>query len=61
MLGRPHRLRVRVKITAVGQLFESGCERRASDGVPATPAGDDTVVGAAGPETAQSRDGSATP
>ena len=61
MLGRPHRLRVRLKITAASLLFETGPETQE----PAAPAGStgdgDTVIGTMGPDTAQPWVRDATP
>jgi hypothetical protein len=53
MLGRPHRLRVRVKITAASLLFESGEDQAhpAATEVP-LPQGE-TVLGTMGPGTVQ--------
>jgi len=53
MLGRPHRLRVRIKITAASLLFEDGQEQRAPAGAPAQSADVDTVIGTIGPDTVQ--------
>jgi hypothetical protein len=54
MLGRPHRLRVRVKITASSLLFEAGQDQQTPAGTaPADTADDDTVVGTIGPNTMQ--------
>jgi len=50
MLGRPHRLRVRVKITASSLLFEADQDPLA----PAADAPDDgMLLGAIGPDTTQ--------
>jgi hypothetical protein len=61
MLGRPHRLRVRVKITAASLLFETSPDHQE----PASPEGEagdgDTVVGTMGPNTAQPWVRDATP
>lgn len=54
MLGRPHRLRVRVKITAASLLFESDDEPRDPLADEAEPVEGDTVIGTMGPDTAQS-------
>jgi len=51
MLGRPHRLRVRVKITAASLLFESGEEVPSSDVVPQVSTESETVIGSTGPDT----------
>ena len=50
MLGRPHRLRVRVKITAASLLFESGEELPSSDVLPQASTENDTVIGSIGPD-----------
>jgi hypothetical protein len=47
MLGRPHRLRVRVKITATSLLFESS--------------GDEPVTEQDGPATGSAQDGDVSP
>lgn len=54
MLGRPHRLRVRVKITATSLLFEAGQDRQEPTGTPAESDAADTVVGTIGQDTIQS-------
>jgi len=53
MLGRPHLLRVRVKITAESLLFDSdqGLPRPVQSA--AEPAEGDTVIGTMGPATLQ--------
>jgi len=53
MLGRPHRLRVRVKITAASLLFEKDQEQQAEPGTAAESADADTVIGTMGPNTTQ--------
>ena len=53
MLGRPHRLRVRIKITAASLLCEDGQEKQAPAGAPAQSADGDTVIGTIGPDTVQ--------
>jgi hypothetical protein len=54
MLGRQHRLRVRVKITASSLLFDSNEDAQASaeDGETEKP-DDGTVIGTLGPITTQ--------
>ncbi len=54
MLGRPHRLRVRVKITASSLLFEGGTEQQASAGsAEAEPGDESAAIGTLGPMTSQ--------
>jgi len=54
MLGRPHRLRVRVKITASSLLFEGSTEPPATSDSPETESGDEgAVIGTLGPMTSQ--------
>jgi hypothetical protein len=54
MLGRPHRLRVRVKITASSLLFEPSAQQQASAEDGATEKSDDgAVIGTLGPITTQ--------
>ena len=54
MLGRPHRLRVRVKITATSLLFETNTEQQAAaDAAGPETAGGGDVVGTLGPLTTQ--------
>ena len=53
MLGRPHRLRVRVKITAASLLFESGQDRQEPTSTEADSPDGDTVIGTIGPDTIQ--------
>ncbi len=53
MLGRPHRLRVRVKITATSLLFEASQERQGSARTGAESENADTVVGTMGQSTIQ--------
>lgn len=53
MLGRPHRLRVRVKITASSLLFETGQDQQMPAGTAAEAADGDTVIGTIGPNTTQ--------
>ena len=53
MLGRPHRLRVRVKITAASLLFESGEDRQEPAAASEETADGDTVIGTIGPDTIQ--------
>jgi hypothetical protein len=52
MLGRPHRLRVRVKITAESLLFEKD-QQQGEPGAAAESADADTVIGTMGPNTTQ--------
>lgn len=50
MLGRPHRLRVRVKITATSLLFESGGDEPVTEqGVPGDGLGQDGGVNSVTP------------
>jgi hypothetical protein len=54
MLGRAHRLRVRVRITATSLLFEGNADQSASPaGGTVGTADDGTVVGTIGPVTKQ--------
>jgi hypothetical protein len=54
MLGRPHRLRVRVKITASSLLFEGSTEPPATSDSAETESGDEgAVIGTLGPMTSQ--------
>lgn len=53
MLGRPHRLRVRVKITATSLLFEAGQERPEPSRAATDSDAADTVVGTMGQDTIQ--------
>jgi len=54
MLGRPHRLRVRVKITASSLLFESTSGPQASADSAEAESGDEAaVIGTLGPMTSQ--------
>jgi len=53
MLGRPHRLRVRVKITATSLLFEAGQDQPGPAGAATESADGDTVIGTIGPDTMQ--------
>jgi hypothetical protein len=54
MLGRPHRLRVRVKITASSLLFEGGNEQQANaDAAETESGGESSVIGTLGPMTSQ--------
>ncbi|HSW34251.1 MAG TPA: hypothetical protein VLH36_11630 [Steroidobacteraceae bacterium] len=54
MLGRPHRLRVRVKITASSLLFEAGQDELAPAGGAAADESDDAMLlGTIGPNTTQ--------
>jgi hypothetical protein len=55
MLGRPHRLRVRVKITASSLLFEGNTEQNAAADAsgPETTSGDRGAVGSIDPLTIQ--------
>ena len=53
MLGRPHRLRVRVKITAESLLFEAGQGRQEPAVAGPEAPGVDTVIGTIGPDTTQ--------
>lgn len=53
MLGRSHRLRVRVKITAASLLFESGQDRPEPAPTEQESPEGDTVIGTIGPDTIQ--------
>jgi hypothetical protein len=53
MLGRPHRLRVRVKITATSLLFEAGQDQQQPAGTATQPLEGDTVIGTMGPDSVQ--------
>lgn len=54
MLGRPHRLRVRVKITATSLLFESNTDqKRAEEAAGPETEGGNAVIGTLGPITGQ--------
>ena len=54
MLGRQHRLRVRVKITASSLLFEPNAQQQAaSEGADAERTDDGAVIGTLGPITTQ--------
>ncbi len=54
MLGRPHRLRVRVKITATSLLFESNTDQPAATAASESDTtGTDSVLGTLGPATTQ--------
>jgi hypothetical protein len=54
MLGRQHRLRVRVKITASSLLFEPSAEQQAAaEGADAERTDDGAVIGTLGPITTQ--------
>jgi hypothetical protein len=53
MLGRPHRLRVRVKITAASLLFEAGQEQQGPADAAAEPLEGDTGIGTMGPNSVQ--------
>lgn len=54
MLGRPHRLRVRVKITAASLLFEAGQDPQQGQGEGAAESLEgDTVIGTMGPDSVQ--------
>lgn len=53
MLGRPHRLRVRVKITAESLLFEADQRQPGPAQAAAEPVEGDTVIGTMGPATMQ--------
>jgi len=53
MLGRPHRLRVRVKITAASLLFEAGQDLLDAAGTETEPLEGDTVIGTMGPNSVQ--------
>lgn len=54
MLGRPHRLRVRVKITASSLLFEADQDQLAPTDEAAVDLPDnDVLLGAIGPDTTQ--------
>lgn len=53
MLGRPHRLRVRLKITAASLLFESGQEQTEQAAAGTENADGNSVLGAIGPDTMQ--------
>jgi len=57
MLGRPHRLRVRVKITAASLLFEAAEDQPEGAAAAADLAEADTVFGALEPGTVQPIDG----
>lgn len=62
MLGRPHRLRVRVKITASSLLFEADQDRHEpSREAAAESDAADTVVGTIGQDTIQPWSGDPTP
>jgi|OpeIllAssembly_1097287.scaffolds.fasta_scaffold80903_2 hypothetical protein len=53
MLGRPHRLRVRVKITAASLLFEPGQHQQEPAGTATEAPDGDAVIGTIGPDTTQ--------
>lgn len=61
MLGRPHRLRVRVKITATSLLFEAGQDRHEPGRAAAESDAADTVVGTMGQNTIQPWSGDPRP
>jgi hypothetical protein len=60
MLGRPHRLRVRLKITAASLLFESGQDEEQQPAAGAEPEAGDSLFGAIGPDTMQPWAGDST-
>ncbi|MCU0764903.1 MAG: hypothetical protein MUF32_02495 [Burkholderiaceae bacterium] len=53
MLGRPHRLRIRVKITAASMLFEADQQPPGPAQAAGEPVEGDTVIGTMGPATLQ--------
>jgi hypothetical protein len=56
MLGRPHKLRVRVKITASSLLFENTADRnRAAEAAGPDTVGEGAVVGSIDPITTTQR------
>ena len=61
MLGRPHRLRVRVKITAASLLFDTGEDQPEGAAAAVEPMEGNSEFGDLGPGAPQSIDGDVTP